>query len=409
MRILIVSQYFWPENFRISDLALALKERGHEVTVLTGMPNYPDGKLYDGYSWWKKRRETMQGISLVRVPLFVRRESRSWQLVLNYFSFVFSACLFAPWLLRKKPFDVIFTYEVSPVTVGIPAILLSRLKNAPMLFWVQDLWPETLSAMGAIKSPRILSAVGFMVKNIYHGCDRILVQSKGFVEPAVAVGAEKAKIKYFPNWAESLYQPKELAPSAKERVEVPNTGFVVMFAGNLGVAQSLDTIITAAELLKEEDIHWIFLGDGRRRARLQDEVKGKQLNKVYLLGSRPMETMPAYFSLADVMLVTLKDNPVMAATIPGKVQSYLACGRPVIGALNGSGAVVIEESGAGYCVDSGDAAGLAAAVLKMSKLSEGERKMMGESALRYYKENFDRDMLISQLEKWMQEMSGCVR
>jgi len=161
--------------------------------------------------------------------------------------------------------------------------------------------------------------------------------------------------------------------------------------------------------LKEEDIHWIFLGDGRRRARLQDEVKGKQLNKVYLLGSRPMETMPAYFSLADVMLVTLKDNPVMAATIPGKVQSYLACGRPVIGALNGSGAVVIEESGAGYCVDSGDAAGLAAAVLKMSKLSEGERKMMGESALRYYKENFDRDMLISQLEKWMQEMSGCVR
>jgi len=407
MRILIVSQYFWPENFRISDLALALKERGHDVTVLTGMPNYPDGKLYDGYSWWKKRRETMQGISLVRVPLFMRRESRSWQLVLNYFSFVFSACLLAPWLLRKKSFDIVFTYEVSPVTVGIPAIFLSRLKSAPMLFWVQDLWPETLFATGAIKSPKILSAVGLMVKKIYHGCDRILVQSKGFVEPAVAVGAERAKIKYFPNWAESLYQPKELAPSAKERFEVPSTGFVVMFAGNLGVAQSLDTIMTAAELLKEEDIHWVFLGDGRRRARLQDEIKDKKLNKIYLLGSRPMETMPAYFSLADAMLVTLKDDPVMATTIPGKVQSYLACGKPIIGALNGSGAKVITDSKSGCSVGSGDATGLAAAVLKMSKLSEDERQVMGESALRYYKENFDRDMLISQLEKWMQDMSGC--
>ncbi|ATX80273.1 Glycosyltransferase involved in cell wall bisynthesis [Mariprofundus aestuarium] len=406
MRILIVTQYFWPENFRITDLAIALKDKGHEVTVLTGMPNYPAGKLYDGYSWWKNRRETMQTIPIVRVPLFVRRESRSWQLVLNYCSFVFFACLLAPWLLRKQPFEVIFTYEVSPVTVGIPAILMSRLKNAPMFFWVQDLWPETLFATGAVKSPRILSAVGLMVKKIYQGCDRILVQSQGFVEPAVAAGAEREKIKYFPNWAESLYQPKELEPSAEERLEIPSAGFVMMFAGNLGAAQSLDTIVSAAELLKEENIHWVFLGDGRRRGWLQSEVDNKQLDKVYLLGSRPMEMMSAYFSLADALLVTLRDDPVMATTIPSKVQSYLACGRPVIGALNGTGAKVVLESGAGYCVASGDAKGLAQAVLKMSQLSDAERDEMGLSAHRYYKKNFDRDMLVNQLEEWMRSSCG---
>jgi len=404
LRILIVTQYFWPENFRITDLAIGLKDKGHDVTVLTGMPNYPTGKIYAGYSWWKNRREDMQGIPILRVPLFLRRESRSWQLALNYFSFVVSACVLAPWLLRKQAFDVIFCYEPSPVTVAIPAILMARIKRAPMFFWVQDLWPETLAATGAIKSQRILSTVEKMVKYIYQGCDSILLQSRGFVEPAIAVGAEREKVRYFPNWAESLYQPIALEGAAPERSEIPDNGFVVMFAGNLGVAQSLDTIIAAAETLKNEKIHWVFLGDGRRRVWLQDEVAAKGLqDKVHILGGRPMETMPAYFSLASAMLVTLRDDPVMATTIPGKVQSYLACGKPVIGALNGEGNKVIHESGAGYCVDAGDVQGLASAVRNMSLLSEAERDEMGKSARHYYKQNFDRDMLIGQLEEWMED------
>ena len=406
MRILIVTQYFWPENFRITDLALALKDKGHEVTVLTGMPNYPTGQMYEGYSWWKKREEMMGGIPIVRVPLFLRRESRSWQLALNYVSFVFSACLLAPWYLRKKKFDVVFTYEVSPVTVGIPAIWMARLKKTPMLFWVQDLWPETLEATGAIKSPMILSMVGRMVKSIYRGCDSILVQSQSFVEPAVAVGAERKKIKYFPNWAESLYRPVQLCEDAPEREKIPSAGFIVMFAGNLGEAQSLDTIVAAAKQLKDENIHWVFLGDGRRRVWLEAVVEKQQLHKVHLLGSHAMERMPAYFSLADAMLVTLKDDPVMATTIPGKVQSYLACGKPVIGALNGAGATVIEESQAGYCVASGDTEALARAVLKMSQLNAAERQEMGRLARKYYEEHFDRDTLIQQLELWMMDACG---
>jgi len=405
LRILIVSQYFWPENFRITDFALALTAKGHTVTVLTGMPNYPAGKLYDGYAWWQNRRECMQGIPVVRVPLFVRRESKSWQLAANYLSFVISACALAPWLLRHQAFDVVFSYEPSPVTVAIPAILMKRLKKAPLLFWVQDLWPENLLATGAVSSPRILSAVARMVRRIYHVCDRILVQSRGFVEPVVALSGEPEKVRYFPNWAETLYQPVCLDATASERLEVPSDGFVLMFAGNLGVAQSLDTIIAAAEQLKGERIHWVFLGDGRRRTWLQDEVVARGLqDTVHLLGSRPVEMMPAYFSLASAMLVTLRDDPVMAATIPGKVQSYLACGRPVIGALNGEGANVIRDSGAGSVVPADDIAGLAAAVLAMSRLSEQEREAQGVAARCYYQVNFDRDMLVQQAENWMQEM-----
>jgi len=403
LHILIVSQYFWPENFRITDLAIALKEKGHDVVVLTGMPNYPSGKLYEGYSWWKNKSDEVKGISVIRVPLFVRRDSKSWQLAVNFLSFVISACFFAPWFLRKKRFDIIFCYGPSPVTVAIPAILMSKLKRAPLFFWVQDLWPEAISATGAIKSPFVISLVRRMVKSIYRYCDIILVQSKSFIEPVICAGAKREKVRYFPNWAESLYKPIKLEMNAPERQEVPDSGFVVMFAGNLGVAQSLDTIIATAEKLKEENIHWVFLGDGRKRCWLADLVAKKQLDKVHILGSRPIETMPAYFSLADVMLVTLKADPIMSTTIPGKVQSYLACKRPIVGALNGAGAKVINDSRSGYSVDSDDVENLATCILKMSRLSIEERDEMGKAALDYYHCHFDRDMLVDQLQVWMED------
>lgn len=404
MRILIVTQYFWPENFRINDLALALKERGHEVTVLTGMPNYPSGKMFDGYAWWKKRRDNMQGIPIIRAPLFARRESKSWQLVLNFLSFALSGCLFGLWLLRRQQFDIVFVYEPSPITVGIPAMVMRTVKNAPMIFWVQDLWPESLSATGAINSQAVLSAVRRLVKWIYHNCDRILVQSRGFIEPVVAVGAERNKVDYFPNWAESLYQPVKANSNALERLEIPDEGFIAMFAGNLGEAQSLDTILDAAEITKEKPIYWVFLGDGRRRIWMREEVEKRQLANVHLLGSRPVETMPVYFSLADVMLVTLSPDPMMTKTIPGKVQSYLACARPIVGALDGEGAKVIDESGSGFTVASGDAKGLAEAVLRMSEMSDLSRQTMGQAASIYYRQHFDREQLVSQLEVWMHEM-----
>lgn len=410
MHVLIISQYFFPENFRINDLALSLKKRGYDVSVLTGMPNYPGGKLYDGYSWFDKRKDVFQGIRLYRVPLFLRRKSKAWQLSLNYLSFVFSACVFGSFLLRREKIDIIFVYAPSPFTVGIPGALFKKLKNAPMLLWVQDLWPESLQATGAVRSELMLDIVRHMVRWIYKRCNYVLVQSKAFVKAVVKAGVEKDRVRYFPNWAEGLYKPISLPGESLERREIPDTGFVVMFAGNLGSAQSLETIIDAAKKLKGQPIKWVILGDGRRWEWMQEQVQKWELEEnIYLLGSRAVESMPAYFSLADAMLVTLRSDPIFAATIPGKVQSYLACGRPIIGALDGEGAKVIRESGAGFAVAATDAEGLADYVLKMSEMSSDEKKVMGKRGIAYYRKNFNGENLIDQLEEWINKLTEKVQ
>ena len=405
MRILVVSQYFWPEQFRINDLVLSLQERGHAVTVLTGVPNYPGGELFDGYDWWSRRRDEYEGIPVYRVPLFLRRQGRGWQLALNYLSFVVFGSLLGPWFLRKRPFDVIFVFEPSPFTVGIPAALIRRLKKAPVIFWVQDLWPESLESAGAVTSPAILNAVGRLVRWIYRRCDRVLVQSRGFIEPAVAAGAIRDRISYFPNWAEDFYQPVQLEKDAVERSEMPD-GFCLMFAGNLGEAQSLQTILDAAARLRDKpEIHWVMIGDGRRRAWLETEVRNQGLqSQFHFLGRRPAEQMPRYFSLADVMLVTLKDNPVFSLTIPSKVQSYLACGRPVVAALNGEGAKIVSDSGAGIAVPAGDAEKLADAVERLHAMPTEELEAMGKKGRTFFEHEFAADRLVNSLENWMQEV-----
>jgi len=405
LRILVVSQYFWPENFRINDLMRELAKRGHDVTVLTGMPNYPGGKLFDGYVWRKKRHDDFDGIPVFRVPIFLRRQGKGWQLALNYLSFVLFGCLLAPWYFRKHAFDVIFVYEPSPFTGGIPAILMRRLKKAPLFFWVQDLWPESLAAAGAVKSPTVLKMVGCMVAWIYRHCDRVLVQSKAFIEPAVAAGADRKRILYYPNWAESFYQP--LPAADIQSVSLP-TGFKVMFAGNMGEAQSLETIVAAARELKNEpDIHWVMIGDGRRREWMEQEVQRLGLNdRVHFTGSFPAETMPEFFAHADALLVTLKADDVFAQTIPGKVQSYMACAKPMVAALNGEGARVIVDAGAGLAVAASDGKALADMVLKLYHMPVEKRQAMGERGRIYYEAAFERQMLIDKLEYWMHNIKN---
>jgi len=404
MRILIVSQYFWPESFRINDLALALKERGHQVSVLTGLPNYPEGNIFEGYGWSSMGRTDYEGITLLRVPLFGRRQGRSWQLALNYLSFVLSASLLGPLLCRDK-YDVIFVFEPSPFTVGIPAILLRWLKKAPILFWVQDLWPESIVATGAIRSPWLVGLIGKMVRSIYRRCDRVLVQSRGFIEPAKAAGALDDRIEYFPNWAEEIYRPVAVEVNAPERAKFPD-GFNILFAGNLGAAQSLETLILAADKLKNEpNIHWLILGGGRQESWLREKIAELCLEKtVHLLGRFPVEEMPRYFSLADALLVTLSRDPIFTQTIPSKVQSYLACGKPIIGAIDGEGAKVIEESGAGFVVPAEDSVALVAKVLELHQMPSDKREKMGKCGMTYYERNFNREKLVSRLEKVMIEV-----
>jgi len=406
MRILIVTQYFWPENFRINDLALGLFERGHEVTVYTGKPNYPEGRFFPGYGFFGRTRERYEGVEVLRVPLLPRGESSGLRLALNYVSFALLASVLAPLRVRGHV-DAILVYEPSPITVGLPALVLKALKRAPLLFWVQDLWPESLAAADAVRARWILKAVEHLVRFIYRGCDLILVQSRAFVEPIKAFGIPAERIAYFPNSAEELYRSVAVAPDAPERARLP-AGFCVMFAGNIGAAQDFETILAAAERLKSHpEVHWVVFGEGRLLPWVESEVKRRGLgHMIHLLGRHSVESMPRFFALADVMLVTLRKNPIFALTIPVKVQSYLACAKPIVAALDGEGARIVREAGAGISSASGDAEGLAQAVLAMYRMPEAERRAIGERGRRYFEQHFERGALLRRLEAWMSELAG---
>lgn len=402
MHVLIISQYFWPESFRINDLALGLLERGHQVTVLTGVPNYPDGSFFSGYGYLNKQQD-YHGVKVLRVPLIPRGKGGGLRLALNYCSFAVTASFFGPLLCRGR-FDQILVFEPSPVTVGIPALVLKKLRSAPVLFWVQDLWPESLVATGAVKSDTALSLVACLVRFIYQRCDRILIQAKSFLDPIRLQGGKEDRIFYFPNSAESLFATP--SPALPHLPQLPD-GFKVVFAGNIGAAQDFETIIAAAEKLRHhKDIQWIIIGDGRMRLWSEAEVKNRELNdNVHFLGRYPLEAMPAFFSHADALLVTLKKEPVFALTIPSKIQSYLACGKPIIAGLDGEGANIVEESGAGFSCPGGAPDALAGAVLKMYETPEPERQKMGARGRAYYEANFDREMLLDKLEQWMKELA----
>ena len=404
MKVLIVTQYFWPENFQINDLALGLKEKGHEIQILTGIPNYPGGRFFSGYNFFGPLFETYEDIPVFRVPLIPRGNGSRTRLVFNYFSFVFFACLSAP-LRRFGSVDLIFIYEPSPITVCLPALLLKKLKSTPVMFWIQDLWPESLSATGAVRSKKILKTVNILVRFIYRGCDRILIQSRAFFEPIKHQGGDPNRILYFPNSAEELYQPVVLEKDAPERAVMPE-GFCVTFAGNIGAAQDFGTILNAAERLKgHREINWIIIGDGRMFSWVQRQVMERDLSKtVHLLGRYSAEAMPRFFALSDVLLVTLKKEPIFALTIPSKVQSYLACAKPIIAALDGEGASVVEEACAGVSCPAENPEALADAVLKLYNMSGRERKEMGRKGRSYFEKHFERKMLLDRLEGWMEKL-----
>lgn len=397
MNFLIVTQYFWPERFRINDLACALQEKGHTVTVLTGMPNYPDGKLFEGYHFLRPRQQQYENIKIWRVPLWPRGKGKSWELVLNYVSFVLSGILLAPWYC-KNDYDLIFVFQTSPITVALPAILLKKLHKKPLIMWVQDLWPESLVAVKAITSPKLLHGVEKLVRFIYKNCDHLMVQSQAFINKISAQQQPHEKISYFPNWAESSYFPVEKKNvNAEIRQQIPS-GFVVMFAGNLGVAQSLETIVAAAKTLRDfPDIHWVILGDGRQRAEFLAAIKQEKLeNQMHWLGQKPVAQMSDYFAMADALLVTLRQDPIFELTIPSKIQSYLACGKPIVAALDGEGARVINEANVGIAVSAENSEALAQAVFTLYQMSEQQRQELGKQGLGYYHSQFEREQLITQ-------------
>ena len=404
LEILVVTQYFWPENMRINDLVRDFSEKGHSVTVLTGLPNYPEGSIYTEYRADPQKFTQYAGAKVVRVPLLARGK-RSLQLMLNYASFFISASVLAPWKLRGQRFDAVFVYAVSPIMAAIPALVLGRIKKAPVFIWVLDLWPETLRAVGAVSNPKLLGAVGRLVSWIYNRADYLLLQSHGFIENVKGYCTQHIapeRLVYFPSWAEDDFSSPEQPTSTL--LERDDSVFTVVFAGNLGEAQDFPAIIDAAHSLAESTpVRWVIVGDGRMSEWLANEVSTRQMDNVVLLGRHPLEEMPGLFACADALLVSLRTNDVFEKTIPGKVQAYLASGKPILGMLNGEAARVIEASGSGLCCPSGDASALADITSKLAALDVEQRRKMGESGRQYYLENYSKPTLLARLETLFRE------
>jgi glycosyltransferase involved in cell wall biosynthesis len=402
LRLLIVSQYYWPEGFSINEVADSLVNKSLSVDILTGKPNYPHGKIFPGYYGWGCHQEVRGDITVNRVPLFPRGRG-GFRLALNYFSFVLSGLLFSPWMLRKKKFDIILVYAPSPILQAIPAIFLGWLKGCPVALWVQDLWPDSLSATGYVKNKTVLKLVELAVRFIYRHTDLLLVQSKAFEAPVRAL-ASKTRVVYQPNSVDDIFAKP--AVQQAPLIEGLGRGFSVMFAGNIGSAQAVKVIVDAATLLKSyEDIHFVVLGDGSSREWMLQEVRQRKLTNLHLPGRFPIETMPAFMQKASALLVTLADQPIFAATVPNKVQAYMAAGKPIIACLNGEGARLVVEAGAGLSTPAENPQALADTILRLHKLTPEEHEKMGQNGRRYYQEHFNHDYLVNQLIGHLQTLS----
>ena len=308
--------------------------------------------------------------------------------------------------LRNEDFDIIFAFQPSPITVGLPSSVLRYTKKIPVVFWVQDLWPDTPQALGVIKSKLSAKIIEGLVRFVYKNCDFILVQSKSFI-PNIEKYLDKfTPIEYMPNWPEIFFDFTK-KPLAKE-VPLLSGSFDIMFAGNIGEAQDFEAILSAAEILKlDSKIRWIIVGDGRMANWVKREIKSRKLENCFLmLGRHPVESMPSFFKHAKVLLVSLKNDPVFSLTIPGKIQTYLLSGIPIIAMINGEGSRVVQESKSGFSCPAGDYRALANLVLKLKEMNNDERKKMGKNGILFSRKEFNRNRLIDNLEKIFTKIAG---
>lgn len=404
MRLLVITQYFWPETFKINDVVQEMVKRGHKVTILTGIPNYPDGFIFEDYKNNPNKYSNYDGADIIRIPMIPRGKGKL-NLLMNYISFAFNAVIVGFIKLKKMNFDAIFVYEPSPITVGIPSSFFRYTKKIPVIFWVQDLWPESLKAVGVIKSKSILSFIGLIVSFVYRNCDLILTQSKSFIPEIKKYAPENTNIKYFPGWAEPVFENINTVNYADE-IKTDHETFKILFAGNIGVAQDFPAILNAVELIKDlKNIKWYVIGDGRNADWVKKQIKLRKLEKnIIMLGRFELDKMPSFFKHADALLVTLADEPIYSMTIPSKIQPYLSSGIPIIGMLNGEGAELIEENKAGFFSPSGDYHGLAEIIKNLTSMTDDQRYIIGKNCLNLSKNNFNRLLLIDKLESWFLEL-----
>lgn len=396
MRILVITQYFWPETFRVNDVVGYLRENNHQVDILTGIPNYPEGKVFSNYKLNKKNFKTYEGASIFRVPIFARRDGRKFFLFLNYISFVLSSIICGSFLLRNKKYDIIFSFATSPLTSSLTAIYFSKIKSAKSFIWVLDLWPDILLELNIIKNIFIYKIISAISKFIYRNFDYILSQSESFKKKINLLNNNNNNDNnfYLPAWAENInnYESKETKYNKDK-------SFKIVFTGNVGEAQNFEEVIKAAILLKNyNDIKWIIVGTGRELTKIKSIILKENIKNFILEGKKPIEDMSYYHSIADVLFISLKSGSAISSTIPGKLQTYLQSNKFIIGMIEGEGKKIIEESGVGLCVNPDDPKNLAEKILYLKANPEITKKINNSNlGQEYLKKNFNKNLILNSL------------
>lgn len=388
MKILVVCQHYWPEPYPLPDICEELVKRGHTVHLITDVPNYPMGVVYPGYKNRQRRKEEHNGVQITRTFTIARRHNAIFR-VLNYYSYAISSTLYAKSL--KEDYDVVFTNQTSPVMMSSAAFAYAKKHGKKVVMYCMDLWPACLAAGGLSETSLIYKFFGKVSKRLYNKADRVLITSQMFRDYLVQQhGVDNEKIAYLPQYAAAGFEAAKTVPTQKNTVDL-------MFAGNIGAAQSISTIIEAADILKEEkQLRWHIVGDGSELENIKALAESKRLTNVLFHGRKQPEEMPKYYAMADAMLVTLTKDRFISLTLPGKVQTYMAAAKPILGAANGEIPQVIEAAQCGYCVKAEDAAGLAKAVKKF--INNSNKKQLGENAKQYYQEHFTRQHFTETLE-----------
>lgn len=403
-KILIVTQHFYPELFRVNDVAFHLAEEGHEVHVVAGIPNYPIGSYFPGYGLFKKRTEIVNGVKATHVPVIPRGKNNSILLALNYFSFLIMGCLYMLFHAITHKYDCVFVHQTSPVTMSAPGVLYKVMRSVPLYTWVLDVWPDCLEVAGGVKNKYVLGFFNWFVKAQYKHSKKLLISSRNFTKSIKKYGDYEDKIIYYPQWAEDDITQGSVGTDANDvqDVKLPDipSGFVVMFAGNVGDAHGFECNLQAAKLTKENDnVKWVIVGDGRKLEWVQEQIEKEGLEQtVFTLGRYPVETMPWFFKRASVMLVSLADSPLFNLYCPAKISAYMAASRPMIAALNGEGCEVVKAADCGWTVKAGDAEALAKLVLDLAMKDKAELEAKGRNGLDFYKENFDKMMSLKKLD-----------
>lgn len=394
--ILVVSQYFYPEQFRINDICQEWVKRGFKVTVITGIPNYHEGKYYEGYGISKKRKETWNGIDIIRIPLIPRGKSKIG-LVCNYLSFPVSGFIWN--LLSNIKADYVFNFETSPMTQTLIAVWYAQKHKVPCYLYVQDLWPEAVETVTGIHNPFIIKPLDTMVRYIYKHCDKIFCTSPSFVRDICKRGVDKKKVYYWPQYAEEFYQPaeKHSVPEIED-----DDSFKIIFTGNIGYAQGLDTIPKAAKILKSKgaNVKFYIVGDGRYKQELIKEISYAGVeDMVLLIGRHPAKRIPEFLACCDVAYVSFMNDSLFSKTIPAKVQSYMACGMPVLAASEGETNRIVQKADCGLCSRIGDEVSLAENVEKMMSMELAELERMGKNAREFCNRYFSKKVLMDKMDE----------